>query len=122
MYVTGKIMRFVIGKTRATFKSKKAQMLVLVLCLFAYLHLYYYVAVDTNPTFYDNLGLSKKANYAEIKKGFRDMSKKYHPDVNPSASEVFLEYSELYEILGDKESKWMYDRFNIRLKDFRGKR
>lgn len=122
MYITGKVMRYIIDKTRSKFKNKKVQMLVLLLALFGYLHLYYFVVVDTKPTFYDTLGLSKKATYVDIKKSFRDMSKKYHPDVNPDASDIYLKNNELYEILIDKESKWMYDRFNIKLKEFRGKR
>lgn len=63
--------------------------------------------------YYEVLGISKNADASEIKKAFRTMAKKYHPDVNKSsdAEEKFKEINEAYEVLSDPEKKSMYDRF-----------
>ena len=52
---------------------------------------------------YEILGVSKDASEADIKKAYRKLSKKYHPDINkePGADEKFKEIAEAYEILGD---------------------
>jgi len=64
--------------------------------------------------YYDVLGVDKSASDPEIKKAFRRVAMKYHPDRNPddeSADEKFKEAQEAYEILGDEEKKAAYDRF-----------
>ena len=60
---------------------------------------------------YETLGLSDNANEAEIKKAYRTLAKKYHPDINktPEAEEKFKEINAAYEVLGDKEKKAQYD-------------
>lgn len=62
-----------------------------------------------NP--YKLLGVSKSASDAEIKKAFRDLSKKYHPDVNkdPAAQEKFKKISAAYTLLSDKNMRARYD-------------
>jgi len=63
--------------------------------------------------YYDRLGIPSSASQAEIKKGYRTMAMKYHPDKNagdPEAAEKFKECSEAYEILSDEEKREMYDR------------
>lgn len=66
-----------------------------------------------NSKLYNILGLDKTATNKEIKKAYRKMAMKYHPDKNkdPSAEDKFKEISSAYEILGDKEKRSRYDRF-----------
>jgi molecular chaperone DnaJ len=64
-----------------------------------------------SKNYYDILGIKKDANEGEIKKAYRKLSKKYHPDVNPDGEEKFKDIAEAYDILSDKEKKNNYDRF-----------
>ena len=61
------------------------------------------------------LGLSKNASEADIKKAFRTLAKKYHPDINkePGAEEKFKEINEAYEVLSDPKKKQAYDQFGF---------
>ncbi|MBE7630369.1 molecular chaperone DnaJ [Tenacibaculum piscium] len=64
--------------------------------------------------YYEILGISKSATQAEIKKGYRKMAIKYHPDKNPddkSAEEKFKACAEAYEILSDENKKARYDQY-----------
>lgn len=63
--------------------------------------------------YYEVLGLAKGASPEEIKKAYRQMARKYHPDVNkePDAEDRFKEVNEAYEILSDEQKRTMYDRF-----------
>lgn len=64
--------------------------------------------------YYEILGVSKGATEGEIKKAYRQMALKYHPDKNPGdkeAEEKFKEAAEAYEILGDGEKRKRYDQF-----------
>ena len=60
---------------------------------------------------YETLEVSENASEAEIKKAYRKLARKYHPDVNKDASaeEKFKEINSAYEILSDKEKKAQYD-------------
>ncbi len=63
--------------------------------------------------YYEILGVGKDASQEEIKKSYRKLAKKYHPDVNKgdkSVEEKFKEVSEAYEVLGDKEKRKKYDQ------------
>lgn len=64
--------------------------------------------------YYEVLGVDKNASEDEIKKAYRKLAKKYHPDLNPGdkeAEEKFKEANEAYEVLADAEKKAKYDRF-----------
>lgn len=59
--------------------------------------------------YYNILEVEENASDEEIKKSYRNLSKKFHPDVNPQGAEKFKEINEAYEILGNKEKKQTYD-------------
>ena len=64
--------------------------------------------------YYEVLEINKNATDDEIKKSYRRLAKKYHPDLNKgdkSAEEKFKEISEAYEILMDKNKKANYDKY-----------
>ncbi|KAM1225359.1 hypothetical protein ACFX13_044835 [Malus domestica] len=63
--------------------------------------------------YYETLGVSKNASGDEIKKAFRTLAKKYHPDANrdnPSSKRNFQEIRDAYETLQDPEKRAQYDR------------
>jgi DnaJ-class molecular chaperone len=65
---------------------------------------------------YEVLGVAKSASSGEIKKAFRHLAKKYHPDHNkndPKAKDKFAEVNSAYEIVGDADKKAQYDRGEI---------
>jgi molecular chaperone DnaJ len=69
---------------------------------------------DTKRDYYEVLGVEKGASDADIKKAYRQMAKKYHPDLNPGdkvAEEKLKEVGEAYEVLSDSEKRARYDQF-----------
>lgn len=69
---------------------------------------------ENKRDYYEVLGISKSAGEAEIKKAYRTLAKKYHPDINPNdknAEKNFKEVNEAYEVLSDSEKKSRYDAY-----------
>jgi curved DNA-binding protein len=66
-----------------------------------------------SKSLYETLEVSPSASESEIKKAYRKLARKYHPDVNkdPSAEEKFKEINAAYEVLSDKEKKAQYDQY-----------
>ena len=66
--------------------------------------------------YYQTLGVSKSADEKEIKKAYRKLAKKYHPDTNPgdaAAEQRFKEVTEAYNVLSDQEKRKLYDQYGF---------
>ena len=71
--------------------------------------------------YYKVLSVEKSASQAEIKKAYRALAKKYHPDKNKGekgAEEKFKDISEAYEVLGDEEKRKQYDQLGSNWRQF----
>ena len=71
----------------------------------------------TKRDYYEVLGLGREASEGDIKKAYRRLAMKHHPDRNPSNTDAegnFKEAKEAYEILSDPDKRAAYDRFGQR--------
>lgn len=74
------------------------------------------MAVGTQKDYYGTLGVSRDAKPEEIRKAYRHLARKHHPDVNPGnkgAEEKFKQVSEAYEILSDEKKRKIYDQYGF---------
>jgi molecular chaperone DnaJ len=74
------------------------------------------MAVGTQKDYYGVLGVNRDAKQEEIRKAYRHLARKYHPDVNPNnknAEEKFKQLSEAYEVLGDEKKRKIYDQYGF---------
>jgi molecular chaperone DnaJ len=72
--------------------------------------------VGTQKDYYATLGVDRNAKPEEIRKAYRRLARKHHPDLNPNnkaAEEKFKEISEAYEILGDEKKRKVYDQYGF---------
>src|SRR5262244_1339241 len=66
--------------------------------------------------YYEILGVSRKASADEIRKAYRKLARKYHPDLNPgdkSSEERFKNVQEAYDVLSDGKKRQMYDQYGV---------
>lgn len=69
---------------------------------------------STKRDYYDVPGISRDADAAAIKRAYRKLAKKYHPDSNPgdkTAEQMFKDVNEAYDVLSDPKKKKLYDQF-----------
>src|SRR5262249_49382118 len=74
------------------------------------------MATTTKKDYYDILGVKKSASAEDIRKAFRKLARKYHPDVNPgdkAAEEKFKALSEANDVLSDPKKRKIYDQFGF---------
>src|SRR5712671_2547801 len=74
------------------------------------------MATTTKKDYYETLGVKKSASADDIRKAFRKLARKYHPDVNPgdkSAEEKFKTISEANDILSDPKKRKIYDQLGF---------
>ncbi|MFH2136314.1 MAG: molecular chaperone DnaJ [Patescibacteria group bacterium] len=70
--------------------------------------------------YYKILGVSKSATAEEIKKAFRELAHKYHPDKNGGNADQFKEINEAYQVLGNSEKRQQYDQFGTTFENAQG--
>src|SRR5579864_7596721 len=74
------------------------------------------MAVGTQKDYYGTLGVDRKAKAEQVRKAYRHLARKYHPDVNPgnkAAEEKFKDIQEAYEVLSDEKKRQIYDQYGF---------
>src|SRR6478752_2434226 len=74
------------------------------------------MAATPKHEYYETLGVGRTADAEEVRKAYRKLARKYHPDLNPgdkSAEERFKNVQEAYDVLSDSKKRQMYDQFGF---------
>src|SRR5260370_22883847 len=74
------------------------------------------MATTPKHDYYDTLGVPRTADAEEVRKAYRKLARKFHPDLNPgdkSAEERFKNVQEAYDVLSDSKKRQMYDQFGF---------
>lgn len=116
VYATDWILGKVTKKIKTFSKKKAFQLLITLSLLLIYFHMYYFVILDPDDTFYHKIGISNKAEMPEIKKSLKTVLRQNHPDRNAD-DKNFLFFNEISDVLKDTNKKWLYDRFKTSLKE-----
>ena len=115
--VINKIINFIFQRVnRLTYRLITKKALVIALLLL-YLRMYLTYVGSESPNIYRRLDLSVSADSTDIRRGYREMSIRFHPDKDPNNSEKYLQFSEMYRVLQKEEYKWIYDRFRVSKRD-----
>lgn len=94
------------------FSSSKSPFLSFAIVLLLLFN--FFVEVECGKDYYKILGVQRDASQKQIKKAYRELSLKYHPDKNPGdseAAEKFVELGNAYEVLSDEEKRRIYDQY-----------
>src|SRR5579875_3276692 len=73
-------------------------------------------SASTKNDYYERLGVARSADSEEIRKAYRRLARKYHPDLNPgdkSAEDRFKKVQEAYDILSDEDKRKIYDQYGF---------
>jgi len=84
---------------------------VSILIISLFIAEYFICSVYAGKDYYSILGVPRDASSRQIKKAYRELSLKYHPDKNPEHGEKFVEISNAYEVLNDDEKRRIYDQY-----------
>lgn len=99
-----------LAKMKARESFKKVLVLAVIL---VYLRGYKEIVLSRKPNIYNKLGLKAHASTKQIRRASREVALRHHPDRSSDHSQVFIELNEYLRILGNRDLKYIYDRFGL---------